>query len=236
VSAPSRRQPAGGAESEAQAAERRRLTGPATEVSPLTVNRLSVYLRSLRTLAERGVRRVSSHELAREFHLSSTQIRKDLAQFGEFGVRGVGYDVESLAAKLADLLGLDRVHPIVLVGMGNLGTALARFPAFNSGSFLVVAGFDSDPAKFGQRVGRVAIHALEALPRIVTESGARMAILAVPGEFAAAEHQRLVEAGITSILNFAPISLPSTKDCRVKNVDLRVHLEELAFFVEPPPA
>ena len=202
-------------------------------VSPLTINRLSVYLRSLRTLEARGVERVSSQQLAREFHLSPTQIRKDLAQFGEFGVRGVGYEVGSLAAKLADLLGLDRVHPIVLVGMGNLGTALARFPSFNSGSFLVVAGFDSDPEKVGRRVGRVPVHAAEDLSRVVAETGATMAILAVPADAAERAFQQLAAAGIQSVLNFAPLSLPSRPECRVKNVDLRIHLEELAFYLEP---
>jgi redox-sensing transcriptional repressor len=201
-------------------------------VSPLTVNRLSVYLRSLRTLATRGVDRVSSQELAREFHLSPTQIRKDLAQFGEFGVRGVGYDVASLSAKLAGLLRLEHVHPIVLVGMGNLGTALARFPSFNSGSFLVVAGFDSDPAKVGRLVGGVPVHPPERLAEVVAETGARMAILAVPAEAAERAFRQVVAAGIRSVLNFAPLSLPPRPDCRVKNVDLRIHLEELAFFLE----
>ncbi|HLF57253.1 MAG TPA: redox-sensing transcriptional repressor Rex [Thermoanaerobaculia bacterium] len=202
-------------------------------VSPLTVNRLSVYLRSLRNLEARGIQRVSSQQLASEFHLSSTQIRKDLAQFGEFGVRGVGYEVASLAAKLSDLLRLDRVHPVVLVGMGNLGTALARFPAFNSGSFLVVAGFDSDPAKVGRRIGRVPVHALDDLGRVVAETEARMAILAVPAEAAEETFRLLSGAGVSSVLNFAPMSLPSLPSCRVKNVDLRIHLEELAFFLEP---
>ena len=202
-------------------------------VSPLTVNRLSVYLRSLRTLEARGVERVSSQQLAREFHLSPTQIRKDLAQFGEFGVRGVGYEVRSLSAKLADLLRLDRVHPIVLVGMGNLGTALARFPSFNSGSFLVVAGFDSDAAKIGRRIGRVPVHAPAELPQVVAATGATMAILAVPADAAERAFRQLAETGITSVLNFAPLSLPSQPGCRVKNVDLRIHLEELAFFLEP---
>lgn len=202
-------------------------------VSPLTVNRLSVYLRSLRTLEARGVERVSSQQLAGEFHLSPTQIRKDLAQFGEFGVRGVGYDVGSLAAKLADLLGLDRVHPIVLVGMGNLGTALARFPSFNSGSFLVVAGFDSDPAKIGRRIGRVEVHAPDRLAEVVAATGATMAILAVPAAAAERSFRQLAEAGVACVLNFAPLSLPSGPACRVKNVDLRIHLEELAFFLEP---
>jgi redox-sensing transcriptional repressor len=200
-------------------------------VSLLTVNRLSVYLRSLRHLETRGVRNVSSQRLAAEFHLSASQIRKDLAQFGEFGVRGVGYDVAGLAAKLSHLLGLDRSRRVVIVGMGNLGTALARFPSFNRGSFQVVAGFDADPAKVGRRIGGVPTHAMAQLPRVVAETGASMAILAVPADAAPAAHAEIAAAGISGVLNFAPVSLPSTAACRVKNLDLRIHLEELAFFL-----
>lgn len=201
-------------------------------VSPLTLNRLSVYLRSLQELLARGETSVSSQRLATEFHLSASQIRKDLAQFGEFGVRGVGYDVETLSSKLSALLGLDRVRAMVLVGVGNLGTAFARYPAFNRGSFLVVAGFDADPAKQGRRIGRIPIHALEELTVVAREKGAEIAILAVPGDSAADALERVREAGIGAVLNFAPVSLPSTPDCRVKNVDLRIHLEELSFFLE----
>jgi redox-sensing transcriptional repressor len=201
-------------------------------VSVLTVNRLSVYLRSLRALEARGVRSVSSHQLAEEFNLSASQIRKDLAQFGEFGVRGVGYGVAELAAKISHLLGLDEARRVVIVGMGNLGTALARYPSFNSGSFLIIAGFDSDAAKVGRKVGRVPVHAMRDLARVVAETGATMAILAVPADAALAAHGELAAAGICAVLNFAPVSLASTRSCRVKNLDLRIHLEELAFFLD----
>jgi len=176
------------------------------------------------------VARVSSQQLAGEFNLSSTQIRKDLAQFGEFGVRGVGYDVGSLVAHLASLLRLDLTHRVVIVGMGNMGTALARYPQFNSESFQVVAGFDSDAAKVGRQAGRVLIHDLRDLEKVVAEQRATMAILAVPAEAATSSLARLEACGITSVLNFAPVSLPSSSTCRVKNVDLRIPLEELAFF------
>jgi len=201
-------------------------------VSLLTVNRLSVYLRSLRALEARGLASVSSQQLADEFNLSASQIRKDLAQFGEFGVRGIGYGVAELAAKLSQLLGLEQSRRVVIVGMGNLGTALARYPSFNSASFLVVAGFDSDAAKVGRKVGRVHVHPMSALRRVVRETGATMAILATPADAASGAHRSLAEAGIRAILNFAPVSLVSTRACRVKNLDLRIHLEELAFFFE----
>jgi redox-sensing transcriptional repressor len=200
-------------------------------VSPLTVNRLSVYLRSLRLLEEQGVTRISSQQLARRFHLSPTQIRKDLAQFGEFGVRGMGYDVARLAQHLSTLLQLDRRHGLLIVGMGNLGTALARFPAFNTGSFEVVAGFDTDPAKIGHQVGSTHVHAMGDLREVVARSGARIAILAVPGSGAPAAYRAVADAGVVAVLNFAPVTLAPIAGCRVKNVDLRIHLEELAFFL-----
>jgi redox-sensing transcriptional repressor len=148
-------------------------------------------------------------------------------------VRGVGYEVARLAGHLSRLLQLDRIHRLVIVGMGNVGTALARFPAFNSGSFRVVAGFDVDPAKVGRRVGSVGIHALRELPRLVADSEVEMAILAVPAGAAAAAFRALAEAGVRAVLNFAPVTLPGLAGCRVKNLDLRIHLEELAFFLGP---
>ncbi len=207
-------------------------SGGSGDVSPLVVNRLSVYLRSLRQLEAQGIARISSEQFAQRFHLSPTQVRKDLALFGEFGVRGVGYDVARLARQLSELLNLDRVHRIVIVGMGNLGTSLARFPAFNSGSFRVVAGFDSDPAKIDREVGRVRILPMRALPATVASTGARMAVLTVPAEAAATAHLAVVAAGVRSVLNFAPVSLPPFPGCRVKHVDLRIHLEELAHYAE----
>jgi redox-sensing transcriptional repressor len=218
---------------------RRVAAGPARPfepdaVSPLTVNRLSVYLRSLRQLEEQGVRRISSQQLGRRFHLSPTQIRKDLAQFGEFGVRGQGYEVARLAEHLAALLQLDRTHRLVIVGMGSLGTALARVPAFNSGSFAVVAGFDSDPAKVGATVGSVRVHPMSSLVEVARAAAAEMAVLAVPAAAAQAAFEAVAAAGVLAVLNFAPVSLPSRPGCRVKNVDLRIQLEELVFFLASP--
>lgn len=208
--------------------------GESHPVSPLTVNRLSVYLRSLRQLREQGVEKVSSQQLARRFHLSSTQIRKDLAQFGEFGTRGVGYDVADLAAHLEALLGLDRARGLAIVGMGNVGTALARFPAFNSGSFRVVAAFDNDPRKIGTRVGPVVVHAVSEMVAALHGTGAEIGVLAVPADAALPAFDTLVRSGIRAILNFAPATLPPRPGVRIKNVDLRIQLEELAFYLALP--
>ena len=201
------------------------------ETSPLTLNRLSLYLRCLGDLEEQGIGRVSSHELARRYHLSAVQIRKDLAQFGEFGIRGVGYDVRHLAARLKALLGLGRRHPMLIVGMGNLGTALARYPGFNQGSFEVVAGLDNDPQKVGRKVGAITVRSTRDLRRVARETGAEIACLAVPAEAAQENFVALSEAGIRAVLNFAPVRLEPRRGVRVKNVDLRIGLEELAYFL-----
>lgn len=204
-------------------------------VSPLTLNRLSFYLRCLRRLHEEGEGRVSSQDLARRFHLSATQIRKDLAHFGEFGIRGVGYEVEPLVARLSELLGLDRRHRMVIVGMGNLGSALARYMGFNSGSFRVVAAVDRDPDKVGRRVetdGGFTIAPASELTRTVRESRAEIGVLCVPADAAQENYDALVEAGIQGVLNFSPTRIRPVPEVPLKDVDLRIHLEELAFFLK----
>lgn len=201
------------------------------EVSPLTLNRLSFYLRCLRHLQELGIKRVSSQEMAQRYHLSATQIRKDLAQFGEFGIRGVGYDVDVLADHLDSLLGLDRKHPMVIVGMGNLGSALAQYLGFNYGAFYVVAGVDNDPRKIGRKVGTFIIRPTSELADVVHESGAEIGVLAIPAEVAQENYDALADAGIKGVLNFAPVRVKRRPGVPLKNVDLRINLEELAFFL-----
>jgi len=204
-------------------------------VSPLTLNRLSFYLRCLRRLQEEGEERVSSQMLARRFHLSAAQIRKDLAHFGEFGIRGVGYEVDQLISRLSELLGLERHHRMVIVGMGNLGTALSQYLGFNSGSFRVVAGVDRDPAKVGRRVGGAAgftIAAARDLARTVRDSRAEIGVLCVPADAAQQNYDALVAAGVQGVLNFSPIRLRPVPEVPLKDVDLRIHLEELAYFLK----
>lgn len=205
---------------------------PAATVSCLTLNRLSVYLRSLRQLQESGVRRISSMELARRFDLSAPQIRKDLAQFGEFGIRGVGYDVDQLVERLRRLLGLDRAHNLVVVGLGHLGSAVARHFASNYRAFRVVGLFDNDPRKIGRELAGLAIQPVDRLAEAVAESGAEIGVLAVPAAVAQEVYDRLVEAGIESVLNFAPVQLRQSPRVRCRTVDLRIYLEELVYFLE----
>lgn len=205
------------------------------EVSPLTLNRLSVYLRSLRQLQEEGITRISSEEFAVRFHLSAAQIRKDLAQFGDFGIRGVGYEVDPLTAHLATVLGLDRTHPLVIVGMGNLGNAFARYLEFNHGAFEVVAAVDHDPAKIGRRVGNITIERASRLASIVQRTKAEIGVLAVPAEVAQLNYDALVGAGIRAILNFAPCRLALDPQVATRDVDLRIQLEALAYYLTQQP-
>jgi len=203
-----------------------------SEVSPLTLNRLSIYLRSLRQLQDHGVHRISSKQLADQFHLSPTQIRKDLAQFGEFGIRGVGYDVDHLAGRLTELLGLDSCRRLILIGVGNLGRALAHYVGFNSRSFRLVALVDQDPTKIGRRIGELVVQPPARLADLIRETGAEIGILAVPEEAAQANYDALAEAGIRAVLNFAPARLRTDPHVRTKDVDFRINLEELGYYLK----
>ena len=203
-----------------------------TEVSPQTVNRLSLYLRCLRRLQDLRIERVSSKEFARRFDLSATQIRKDLAQFGEFGIRGVGYDVDQLVDHLRSLLGLDRRHRVVIVGIGNLGRALAQYLGFNSGSFQVVAGVDNDRKKIGKKAGIFTVRPTRDLAKVVRESRAELGVLTVPTAAAQENYDALVKANIRAVLNFTRTRIRSVPEVPVKDVDLRIYLEEMAFFLK----
>jgi redox-sensing transcriptional repressor len=201
------------------------------EASPLTLNRLSLYLRCLQELRAGGLGRISSTELAERYQLSASQIRKDLAQFGEFGIRGVGYEVGHLIDRLRHLLGLDRQHGLVIVGVGSLGTALARFPGFNCDGYKVVGLVDSDPRKAGRRLGILLVEPLSRLPDLVAETAASIGVLAVPSPAAQETYDALVAAGVGAVLNFAARQIRAVPAVPVKSVDLRIGLEELGYFL-----
>jgi redox-sensing transcriptional repressor len=197
----------------------------------MTIRRLSVYTRCLQQLEEDGVKTVSSQELAERFNLNSAQVRKDLAYFGEFGVRGIGYYVAGLKAELQKILGLDREWAVALVGFGNLGSALLHYKGFARQGFRIAAIFDDDPAKIGREVGSVRVLASRELGHEVKARGIQIAIVAVPPEAAQAVTDQLVEAGIKAILNFAPSRLRAPRDARLKHVDLSIELETLSFYL-----
>jgi len=197
----------------------------------MTIHRLSVYTRCLLQLEEDGVKTISSQEMADRFNLNSAQVRKDLAYFGEFGVRGIGYYVAGLKGELQRILGLDRQWPVVLVGFGNLGSALFHYKGFGRQGFRIAAIVDDDPAKVAREVDSVPVVGSRDLAREVRARGIQIAIVAVPGESAQAVTDQLVGAGIRAILNFAPARLKVPREVRLQNVDLSIELETLSFYL-----
>lgn len=201
-------------------------------ISEVTINRLSLYLRCLLILEEEGVAKVSSQDLARRFHFNSAQIRKDLAYFGEFGVRGVGYNVRELREHLQHILGLDEEHHVVIVGSGHLGQALAGFKGFNSGGYKVVGLFDVDPRKIGH-VTRKKMKILDMvlLKETIQNYNADVGIIAVHPESAQEIYDKLTSYGIKAILNFAPTRIHEKMGVRLQYVDLKIYLETLSFYL-----
>ena len=209
--------------------KRKQLNDP---VSELTTNRLSVYLRCLNALDAAGVKTVSSQALAQQFHLNAAQIRKDLAYFGEFGVRGVGYYVKDLKRHLRQILGLERKLKVAILGAGNLGLALADYPGFRQEGFQIIALFDTLSNKVGQqsRLG-VPIFDIKELRRIAAKEKIGIAVIAVPAASAQRVVDQVVAAGIKAILNFSPGTLRAPEDVKLKSVDLTVSLESLSFYL-----
>jgi redox-sensing transcriptional repressor len=204
----------------------------ADQVSELTTNRLSVYLRCLNVLEEASVRTISSQALAEQFHLNAAQIRKDLAYFGEFGVRGVGYYVRDLKRHLRQILGLDRKLRVAIIGAGNLGLALADYQGFRQEGFEISALFDTLKEKVGQQSrSGVPIHDIGDLKKVARRDGIRIGVIAVPAPYAQHVLGLVVAAGIKAVLNFSPGTLQAPSDVKLKSVDLTVSLESLSFFL-----
>src|SRR5262245_21047371 len=197
----------------------------------MTIRRLSVYTRCLQQLEEDEVKTVSSQDLAERFGLNPAQVRKDLAYFGEFGVRGIGYYVAGLKAELSRILGLDREWPLALVGFGNLGSALFHYRGFGRQGFRIAVIFDDDPAKVGREVDGVPIFSTRDLAREIQARRVQMAIVAVPAEAAQSVADQLVVARIKAVLNFAPARIRLPRDVRLKDVDLSIELETLSFYL-----
>ncbi|HET6890927.1 MAG TPA: redox-sensing transcriptional repressor Rex [Pyrinomonadaceae bacterium] len=206
------------------------------KISELTTNRLSVYLRCLNTLSAAGIKTISSQQLAKQFNLNSAQIRKDLGYFGEFGVRGVGYYVEELQAHITNILGLDKPHRVGIIGAGRLGSALANYQGFAKSNFTVVALFDNEVKKIGQRSGAVLIHDVRKMARVVREEAIDVAVIAVPARAAQRVLNQVTAAGVKAVLNFAPASLTGRLGVKIKTVDLTTSLESLSYFLAQPPA
>lgn len=201
------------------------------KISELTTNRLSVYLRCLNELAEQEEKSVSSESLAKRFHLNSAQIRKDLAYFGEFGVRGVGYYVKDLREQLQKVLGLDRQHQICIIGAGRLGTSLTDYYGFKRSNFNVVALFDADKSKIGKKIGEVEIFDIKDFQETIEKYKIDVAVIAVPAEFAQNILEQITNAGIKAVMNFAPMLLKVSENVKLNTVDFTTSLESLSYFL-----
>lgn len=201
------------------------------DIPKKAIYRLSIYHRCLQKLHDNGVETVSSTTLARAAGVKPAQLRKDLAYFGQFGTRGLGYPVEILLFTIREALGREHLQPVILVGAGNLGSALLRYHGFEKEGFEVVAAFDANPEATRARGVSVPVFPDSELEDFIARESVKLAILCVPVEFAQAVVNRLVAAGIQGILNFSPIVLEVTPDVTVNNVDLALELEHLSYFI-----
>lgn len=205
---------------------------PKPAIPRKTVYRLSTYLRCLAPLKEKQIPTVSSEALAKVAGVKPTQLRKDLAYFGTFGTRGLGYDVVELSRRISEELGTSRLQPVILVGVGNLGLALLSYRGFAKEGFEIVAAFDVEPNRPRDKETQQPVHGIEKLPAFVSTYPVKMAILAVPAEAAQEVANTLFECGIMGVLNFSPIVLHVPEEVMVNNVNLAIELENLSYFIQ----
>ncbi len=195
-----------------------------------TVARLPLYYRALLETAEQHTPTISSERLAEMAGVNAAKVRKDFSYLGSYGTRGVGYDVEYLLFQISRELGLTQDWPVVIVGIGNLGHALANYRGFSARGFRIVALVDADPAKHGERIGPLLVEAIDDLPRIVTERKVAIGIIATPASAAQEVAEALVSAGVTSVLNFAPTVISVPEGVSLRKVDLSIELQILSFY------
>ena len=204
-------------------------SAPGRDIPEATVARLPIYLRALTSLSDAGTGTCSSEELAVATGVNSAKLRKDLSYLGSYGTRGVGYDVDYLRYQIAREIGLTQDWPVIIVGIGNLGHALANYSGFRSRGFRVVALLDADPGRTGNVVAGVPVRSFDELAQIVSEQPVSIGVIATPAAAAQEVADHLVEVGITSILNFAPTVLAVPQGVDVRKVDLSIELQILAF-------
>lgn len=202
-------------------------------IPDIVVGRLPLYLRALQQMVQAGGKLTSSQELAERLGVSAAQIRKDLSQFGEFGKQGTGYNVKYLLETIRRILHVDRDWDVVMVGAGELGSAVARYRGFTDRGFTIKMIFDSDPAKVGQVIGGYTILDSAEMGKLISEHGIQMAMLTVPASEAQAVTDRLVKAGIKAILNYAPITINVPEGVHIQYIDPALHLQRMAYYIHP---
>jgi redox-sensing transcriptional repressor len=200
-----------------------------TRIPRAACRRLSFYLRELERLMRSGVHRISSSELGELLDCTSSQVRKDLAYFGQFGRPGRGYEAKDLAARIKKILGRDRTWNVALVGCGNLGNALAHYKGFRENGFYIAAAFDNSLRKIGGRLGHIQIHSMAELPEVAGKKRITLGVIAVPAAAAQKVADQLVGAGVRGLLNFAPTTLKTPRAIKVTGVDLALQMEQIVF-------
>src|SRR2546429_1819953 len=222
----------GSGQAEARRRAEAEISGQPDGIPEATVARLPVYLRALYGLAERGISTVASEELAAAAGVNSAKLRKDLSHLGSYGIRGVGYDVDYLVYQVSRTLGLTQDWPVVIVGAGNLGRALANYGGFVSRGFTIAAMLDSDTAIVGSRIARLTVRHVDELEDVVARHNVAIGVIAAPAGAAQAVCDRLASAGVTTILNFPPLVLRRPAGVDVRKVDLSIELQILAFHAQ----
>jgi redox-sensing transcriptional repressor len=204
-------------------------------IPSITINRLCIYHRCLEKIIEAEGKKesifISSSEIAAITGINSTQIRKDLTYFGEFGKRGIGYPVINLVRELEKILGLDKKWSVIIVGAGNLGKALARYRGFQNRGFLIKGIFDKDPLKIGKKIGHISIYDIKELEKFIRDKNIDIGVLVVPAEFAQEVADKMVAGGIKAILNFAPTHLILPSEIKLQNVDLSIEFAGLTYYL-----
>lgn len=204
----------------------------ADKIPDIIIGRLPIYLRALQRMSEKGVKTTSSQELGEHVGISPAQIRKDISQFGEFGKQGTGYSIPFLMDKLREILNVTRLWDVAIVGVGDMGHALARYQGFKNRGFRVALVFDNDPGKIGQKAGEFLIEDTGKMVDRIRTSRIKMAMITVPAAAAQGVADKLVQAGVKAILNYAPVSLNVPNDVRVQYIDPSTHLQRMTYYLE----
>ncbi|GMV33774.1 MAG: redox-sensing transcriptional repressor Rex [Chloroflexi bacterium] len=203
----------------------------ARKIPDIIIGRLPVYLRALQRMSDLGLKTTSSQELGEQVGISAAQIRKDVSQFGEFGKQGTGYSIEYLIEKLREILKVNRIWDVVVVGAGDMGHALANYQAFHNRGFRVVAIFDNDKSKVGAPIGKFSVEDAENLAERIRELGVKIVMLTVPASAAQSVADLAIQAGVKAILNYAPVSLNVPGNVKVQYIDPSAHLQRMTYYL-----
>lgn len=202
-----------------------------SDIPDIVIGRLPIYLRALTRLQQEGHEITSSHELGQRLGISSAQIRKDLSHFGEFGKQGTGYTIKTLSTELQRILNIEREWRVALVGVGDLGRALARYGGFAHRGFRITHIFDNAPDKVGQLINDLSVYPFEEMVGIIQETGLKIAMIATPADTAQAVADKLIEAGIVAILNYAPIVINVPNGVQIRYIDPGIHLQHMTYYL-----